>query len=130
MCLWESFRPSRNSPDLGCWRPNSLSRHFYTPSLPCSCFSWFLVFSLRSDFRVRLFDRPCSAHLQKEIRGRQLSKTTVKPRAKLSRSVDLGGRRIIRSEEHTSELQSLTNLVCRLLLEKKKKDIVTKNTHE
>src|SRR5258706_3057688 len=30
-----------------------------------------------------------------------------------------------RSEEHTSELQSLTNLVCRLLLEKKKN-----NTHE
>src|SRR5437016_7986139 len=28
---------------------------------------------------------------------------------------------IPRSEEHTSELQSLTNLVCRLLLEKKKK---------
>src|SRR5437016_10455854 len=27
---------------------------------------------------------------------------------------------IDRSEEHTSELQSLTNLVCRLLLEKKK----------
>src|SRR5262249_61596727 len=28
---------------------------------------------------------------------------------------------VVRSEEHTSELQSLTNLVCRLLLEKKKK---------
>src|SRR5258706_6127455 len=28
---------------------------------------------------------------------------------------------VSRSEEHTSELQSLTNLVCRLLLEKKKK---------
>src|SRR5258706_11219070 len=27
---------------------------------------------------------------------------------------------ICRSEEHTSELQSLTNIVCRLLLEKKK----------
>src|SRR5438093_3758982 len=27
---------------------------------------------------------------------------------------------VVRSEEHTSELQSLTNLVCRLLLEKKK----------
>src|SRR5262249_57798155 len=27
--------------------------------------------------------------------------------------------RVPRSEEHTSELQSLTNLVCRLLLEKK-----------
>src|SRR2546430_6611893 len=31
----------------------------------------------------------------------------------------------VRSEEHTSELQSQSNLVCRLLLEKKKK---TKNT--
>ena len=29
---------------------------------------------------------------------------------------------LIRSEEHTSELQSLVNLVCRLLLEKKKSD--------
>ena len=28
---------------------------------------------------------------------------------------------VLRSEEHTSELQSRTNLVCRLLLEKKKK---------
>src|SRR2546427_8171555 len=36
-----------------------------------------------------------------------------------------GGRRLheerLRSEEHTSELQSQSNLVCRLLLEKKKK---------
>ena len=31
-----------------------------------------------------------------------------------------------RSEEHTSELQSRTNLVCRLLLEKKKKYIIKK----
>src|SRR5260370_32420450 len=31
-------------------------------------------------------------------------------------------RRLDRSEEHTSELQSHLNLVCRLLLEKKKKD--------
>src|SRR5260370_32507335 len=31
--------------------------------------------------------------------------------------------RSIRSEEHTSELQSHLNLVCRLLLEKKKKKI-------
>src|SRR2546430_3821182 len=32
------------------------------------------------------------------------------------------GSRILRSEEHTSELQSQSNLVCRLLLEKKKTD--------
>src|SRR6202023_4091555 len=30
----------------------------------------------------------------------------------------------VRSEEHTSELQSLTNLVCRLLLEKKNKSSI------
>src|SRR5205814_8522511 len=32
------------------------------------------------------------------------------------------GERLVRSEEHTSELQSLRHLVCRLLLEKKKKE--------
>src|SRR2546430_4060710 len=30
----------------------------------------------------------------------------------------------LRSEEHTSELQSQSNLVCRLLLEKKKKEVL------
>src|SRR5437016_5483507 len=35
-----------------------------------------------------------------------------------------------RSEEHTSELQSLTNLVCRLLLEKKKKKKTHKHHHK
>src|SRR3712207_7398055 len=38
-----------------------------------------------------------------------------------------GGRRWLRSEEHTSELQSRQYLVCRLLLEKKKKN---KNKHQ
>src|SRR5690606_41634944 len=42
------------------------------------------------------------------------------PRARFGReAVVFGGLR--RSEEHTSELQSRENLVCRLLLEKKKK---------
>src|SRR2546426_5476041 len=34
-----------------------------------------------------------------------------------------------RSEEHTSELQSPCNLVCRLLLEKKKKNNILKNPY-
>src|SRR2546425_9739949 len=34
---------------------------------------------------------------------------------------------LLRSEEHTSELQSLAYLVCRLLLEKKKKILIHKN---
>src|SRR5438874_10648265 len=36
---------------------------------------------------------------------------------------DLEGDHEVRSEEHTSELQSRRDLVCRLLLEKKKKKI-------
>src|SRR2546430_4285753 len=36
-------------------------------------------------------------------------------------AVGIGTERLERSEEHTSELQSQSNLVCRLLLEKKKK---------
>src|SRR5215216_5212240 len=47
------------------------------------------------------------------------------------------GRSVWRSEEHTSELQSPDHLVCRLLLEKKKKQVVEhlqqedqQNSHE
>src|SRR2546422_5184964 len=39
--------------------------------------------------------------------------------------VDLGAGAGVRSEEHTSELQSRLHLVCRLLLEKKKKAMKT-----
>src|SRR5690606_39849233 len=47
--------------------------------------------------------------VQALLRNRRLSVTPVTPAA------------APRSEEHTSELQSRENLVCRLLLEKKKK---------
>src|SRR2546425_6471236 len=40
---------------------------------------------------------------------------------RVERSYGAFSRRFTRSEEHTSELQSLAYLVCRLLLEKKKK---------
>src|SRR5207249_12023857 len=39
---------------------------------------------------------------------------------------DVDDERLLRSEEHTSELQSRFDLVCRLLLEKKKKKIIIK----
>src|SRR4051794_41444748 len=42
-------------------------------------------------------------------------------RFKVLERLDDGDQREIRSEEHTSELQSPVHLVCRLLLEKKKK---------
>src|SRR2546426_9077148 len=55
--------------------------------------------------------------------------TVVDAALYLGKTADPGSRRVIvvisegeeRSEEHTSELQSPCNLVCRLLLEKKKK---------
>src|SRR2546430_12803791 len=46
------------------------------------------------------------------------------PIAAHRRGVDL----TVRSEEHTSELQSQSNLVCRLLLEKKKKTQIQQYT--
>src|SRR2546425_9473965 len=49
--------------------------------------------------------------------------TLVEPECKGAQHTRLLGLRLIRegrSEEHTSELQSLAYLVCRLLLEKKK----------
>src|SRR5205807_7384747 len=69
---------------------------------------------------------------------RRPPRSTLFPYTTLFRSVHLAGARrahrhrraeqrrpqVPRSEEHTSELQSPCNLVCRLLLEKKKKNVV------
>src|SRR5262249_59403183 len=54
--------------------------------------------------------------------GSQSDSETEMSCAELARELSRGGEAFLlgyaRSEEHTSELQSLTNLVCRLLLEK------------
>src|SRR5687767_15197160 len=68
-------------------------------------------------------------------RGISDLRAPLKPRHATFARVEAGGRALdqavltyfpaphsYRSEEHTSELQSLAYLVCRLLLEKKKKD--------
>src|SRR2546427_9344244 len=49
-----------------------------------------------------------------------LPKAAVFPRLPAGTTIQSGGSQPSRSEEHTSELQSQSNLVCRLLLEKKK----------
>src|SRR5687767_15487811 len=46
-----------------------------------------------------------------------------------TQAAGIGGYVVLQAEEHTSELQSLAYLVCRLLLEKKKKKKQT-NIHE
>src|SRR2546427_7678002 len=64
------------------------------------------------------WDGPGSGSFTEKIRMRtpRCSRERISLRTKVSES-----RGQLRSEEHTSELQSQSNLVCRLLLEKKKK---------
>src|SRR5450432_4660844 len=83
------------------------------------CFGLFFVFFVSFFFFFLMIRRP--------------PRSTLFPYTTLFRSLDrvtsagrvVGDvffqRRIERSEEHTSELQSRSDLVCRLLLEKKKK---------
>src|SRR2546429_928999 len=61
-------------------------------------------------------------------RVRGTARTCASSSCASSSGVAEGSRAAIRSEEHTSELQSRLHLVCRLLLEKKKKTI-TRTAH-
>src|SRR5437899_7957099 len=68
--------------------------------------------------------RPCQANHYQEQEGGDTSTVVVRSRERraehLPGSCSRGLRILQRSEEHTSELQSLRHLVCRLTLEKKK----------
>src|SRR5438046_8407880 len=78
------------------------------PSLYAVCFVIVLSFIL-----FEVLDVDGSDFQVPTGRNATLRATTAEEHADILRS---------RSEEHTSELQSLTNLVCRLLLEKKKQN--------
>src|SRR3712207_8966651 len=56
-----------------------------------------------------------------EAGGAEVLVVTVQERSRQCELREDGQERAVRSEEHTSELQSRQYLVCRLLLEKKKK---------
>src|SRR3989441_9789436 len=58
--------------------------------------------------------------------------STRRPRSRPTKRCGASRRRYrrSRSEEHTSELQSLAYLVCRLLLEKKKKEIIPEEDND
>src|SRR5690606_40937092 len=93
------------------------------------------LFPYTTLFRSRSRDdaRPgTAAELGRDRRGRRHRSARAPPRRVDHRPRMAPGemeRRAVRSEEHTSELQSRENLVCRLLLEKKKKKISTKWYH-
>src|SRR5258708_13868058 len=63
---------------------------------------------------------------QDRLHAPRLRRKSQHPVRRLRPRLDLGGAQgadfsfVVRSEEHTSELQSPDNIVCRLLLEKKK----------
>src|SRR2546426_3906890 len=77
-----------------------------------------------------LFRSPITCLLGHQRHGHRSRHATIAGGQRLGRAdrgeVSLGGR--LRSEEHTSELQSPCNLVCRLLLEKKKKQLAWRNS--
>src|SRR5256886_5993936 len=64
--------------------------------------------------------RGCARHPARSARGRRRGCRSTRRRPRSESATRRSARRCPRSEEHTSELQSQSNLVCRLLLEKKK----------
>src|SRR2546427_3679904 len=69
-----------------------------------------------------LFRSPARAASGSRCRGRSRALSPPAAAYEASRATTRSARSPRRSEEHTSELQSQSNLVCRLLLEKKKKN--------
>src|SRR5688572_32452273 len=80
-------------------------------------------------FRSRDYEPAMNPVLVRQIGEKHL--VTLQPGAARTGMLDLAAAAAtpvpVRSEEHTSELQSQSNLVCRLLLEKKKKTSITNN---
>src|SRR5690606_41395166 len=64
-------------------------------------------------------NRNADTHLQSQVRRVQFRNTPLEHSPQKYTPIE------VRSEEHTSELQSRENLVCRLLLEKKKKNNIS-----
>src|SRR2546430_11887281 len=78
------------------------------------------LFPYTTLFRSRRFGCPPASGSEPDATARAAGRNPAHP-APAASSPPAGGR----SEEHTSELQSQSNLVCRLLLEKKKKNYNT-----
>src|SRR2546423_6613612 len=80
----------------------------------------------RSDNLMRVLDAPSVGSRPEASFPQHSVMLRLAPRLR-SQPLPRGGRE--RSEEHTSELQSLAYLVCRLLLEKKKKLFIHRSHH-
>src|SRR5437868_5275188 len=92
-------------------------------------FLFFFFLMIRPPPRSTLF--PYTTLFRSRIRCHQGHRVGVRSDGRAAGHPAAGRTCGLRSEEHTSELQSRFDLVCRLLLEKKKKTIKTlsKNNH-
>src|SRR2546428_8886536 len=82
---------------------------------------------IRRPPRSTLF--PYTTLFRSDLLGRGRRRLRPRPdRTAVGEPSDVSGARQYRSEEHTSELQSRSDLVCRLLLEKKKKQTISHTT--
>src|SRR5438093_12259106 len=90
-------------------------------ALPLSSHHTLLLFFLMIPPPPRSTLFPYTTLFRSLSTSRTRSSICTKEPAGIRGSIVESRRPTYRSEEHTSELQSLTNLVCRLLLEKKKK---------
>src|SRR5260221_6145422 len=90
-------------------------------SLLCTTYIFFFFLMIRRPPRSTLFPYTTLFRSDLRARGGQLRSPVPGGRAGPGTARQPWGQ--LRSEEHTSELQSHSDLVCRLLLEKKKKMI-------
>src|SRR2546430_5730155 len=80
---------------------------------------------IRRPPRSTLF--PYTTLFRSDVSAAAVDGVVLDPRAHQERAAAEVVVAAARSEEHTSELQSQSNLVCRLLLEKKKKSEITQS---
>src|SRR5439155_20467068 len=100
--------------------------HFYTPNSlyylpPLHLFSFFFFLMIRPPPRSTLFPYTTLFRSLSTAESWSAESATVRCCSPYLRSASSAPANSCRSEEHTSELQSRGHLVCRLLLEKKKK---------
>src|SRR5260370_21683348 len=81
------------------------------------------LFPYTTLFRSQPFPRAGVAWSRRYVRSRDQSALGGAERRRRGNSLRRTTSKVMRSEEHTSELQSHLNLVCRLLLEKKKEKV-------
>src|SRR2546430_8876088 len=92
----------------------------------CECCFFFSSRRRHTRFDCDWSSDVCSSDLALNRAG----KKTTTSRTLRAKTTIRHTRKVTRSEEHTSELQSQSNLVCRLLLEKKKKNKKVFNVHD